>query len=775
LATEGRAGRRACAGRLARWSVLVCCAWLSAATCLASNGSGGRAWTPEDSIGIRYFVPNPSVQDAPGWIRARSASDRPVVYSPKRDYFFYVFFSGDLSTDEIVGEMHVHAVKDVASAITERESSGDAARPPSPLRLVTFRSSSSEVWKAPIFQPKWESDDAILFLGASGKTQSLFRLNVSSGQLTRLTDPKSDVWYWYGLPAPGSTSLLFMSFRDVSWTPLEQYPAAVIAGNELSQLLNPVRTVRDVYTVHKGGTPIRAFTLDRGAIMGPWISPDERWAVVACPPEGPVPERWLGYEVPPKTGIRFVLVNMETGAVREMMDAPIGTVMHAGENLRKPTHAWWSADSKRVVLFNTALPLDPRFGERRSTSYVVDFDVANWIWKPLVPIADRNSGKIVDSEWIEEGKSLRLIGDDARRKHMPDVSFAYINGQWVKQKRTSPPPAPSPVSAPLNDLLRVTLEEGPNDPPRIVAELEGSKLTLTSPDPALEGLARADVRTVEWKEADGKTEQGLLMLPPKKDGDRLPPLVVQGNVSLREFRPDGATFGAFAAQSLVARGIAVLQINIAANSSTALSPREGPFFVQRLDAAVEELVRQGLIDRSKVGLAGFSRSGYATYYIVTHPGRTPVSAAVVFDGITTSYGEYVIQAGLGDAEGTAHYGKQYGNGTFWDNKQGWLDAPAFNVERVRAPVLFATANRKVAAFAALETIGAFRHARRPFEYLMFSDGSHALQRPLERLFATTQALDWMSYWLLGIEPKDDATGRVQRWRMLKDMQPARPQ
>jgi len=43
--------------------------------------------------------------------------------------------------------------------------------------------------------------------------------------------------------------------------------------------------------------------------------------------------------------------------------------------------------------------------------------------------------------------------------------------------------------------------------------------------------------------------------------------------------------------------------------------------VRKLDAAVQSLANSGIVDPSRVGLIGFSRAGYMTYYAVTLQGR----------------------------------------------------------------------------------------------------------------------------------------------------------
>jgi dipeptidyl aminopeptidase/acylaminoacyl peptidase len=165
-----------------------------------------------------------------------------------------------------------------------------------------------------------------------------------------------------------------------------------------------------------------------------------------------------------------------------------------------------------------------------------------------------------------------------------------------------------------------------------------------------------------------------------------------------------------------------------------------------------------------------------TYYAITHPGEITLAAAVDADGATVSYSEYVIQKALFEnSPSVDELERQYGGGTFWQNKSAWLEqAPGFNVDKVRTPTLFAC-NSKISNLYMLETLGAFRLNRRPFEYINFPDGAHQLQRPRQRQASLEASVDWMNFWLQGKEnPRSDRAARNERWRQLRVRQRAIP-
>jgi dienelactone hydrolase len=372
--------------------------------------------------------------------------------------------------------------------------------------------------------------------------------------------------------------------------------------------------------------------------------------------------------------------------------------------------------------------------------------------------------------WLQDGRELLVLHTTADGTPAAGTAYQFGAGAWTGHDFPASVNLPTPPDGVLPGGLTVTLHEGANEPQVMIVSDGHREVALTEPDPALAGVWRALGEHLEWRDPDGATGKGLLFLPREAAAKPALPLVIQISDSLTDeklFRPDGGGMDSgFAAQALVSQGFAVLQMDsVASERAIVLTPREGPAEVERIDAVVDMLAGRGLIDRNRVGLAGFSRSGYATYYAITHPGRTPVAAAAIFDAVTASYGAYVDEEGMGDSLDI--YEMQYGTGTFWQNKAAWMDAPSFNVDRVRAPALF-SATGPSSGWAMLETIGAFRYAKRPFEYRLYPHGSHLLQRPRERLEAMQATVDWMTFWLQARErPGADIDDRYERWRQLR--------
>ena len=58
---------------------------------------------------------------------------------------------------------------------------------------------------------------------------------------------------------------------------------------------------------------------------------------------------------------------------------------------------------------------------------------------------------------------------------------------------------------------------------------------------------------------------------------------------------------------------------------------------------------------------------------------------------------------------------------------------------------------------------------RPFDLYVYPGAYHIKWRPAQLLAAQTRAMDWLDFWLRGVEREEpDEPGRLDRWRALRD-------
>src|SRR5258708_36260080 len=144
-----------------------------------------------------------------------------------------------------------------------------------------------------------------------------------------------------------------------------------------------------------------------------------------------------------------------------------------------------------------------------------------------------------------------------------------------------------------------------------------------------------------------------------------------------------------AARAFASRGIAVLQLDDI-NGPTLGKPNEADVVYECYVSALDLLAEEGLIDRTRVGVIGFSRTGwYALDSLAFHPAMFAV--ATLAEGTNMSFGEFLMSADRGQTsvriEGIME-ARPYGAGML-----RWIErSPGFNIDKIRAPVLFQVHN-----------------------------------------------------------------------------------
>lgn len=749
-------------------AIFIGTSFLASTTAVGGESSAGDAksaaiaWTPRVSVALRYF------------------DSETVNYSPDGSHFFFVSHHDDLKTDSGVFELWVYNVGQVVTSLARRMSA------PSPV-MHFVRSASGNQYtgnvghiRGAIVHPAWEKDGrSIAFKGLddAGILQ-YYLIDIRSMSVRQLTHWTHEV---LNMERRGQTivaNLYIPQARvDVDYRP---HP---ITRAEIEEALTPgvsgERNLPDAwlrtFVVSGDSQPWEILSSDEEFKAPLWFASDGRKVIESRIPHS-IPDAWRMYQgigravgkaVDDGRGDfrQFVLIDAAHGTAKPVFDAPGGTAIGIRNPNRNPSDptALWAEDNVHVVLVNTLLPISSsNTDEVKSTSYVVGLNTDNGKFSAIEPLLSRGTDgasmvKIRNVAWARTGREL-LIEFESDGKATVSKLYTLVGDEWRVAKIGVNVAGSEPKSKSLLPDLSVHLEESLNSAPMMVTSRENYKLPLTPPDPALGAVRYTSEQLFEWQEAGGNRVAGGLLLPEGATGPV--PLVIQVNdgelFDDRYFRPDGVLPQPYAAQSLVARGMAVLNMPIPGSDTPGIgsTSKEFPAMVERIDSAVDALASRGLVDRSRVGLLGFSHSGYATFGAITHPGKVVLSAALIDDAFPGTYAYYLQTAAAG--RGRMGDERRFEGFSFWQNKALWLKLEtSFNVDRVRTPALFATHSESTISYA-LEIRGAFELNRRPLEYLVYPYGGHLLTRPGQRLACLQATADWMDFWLQGRERTDPA-------------------
>jgi dipeptidyl aminopeptidase/acylaminoacyl peptidase len=296
----------------------------------------------------------------------------------------------------------------------------------------------------------------------------------------------------------------------------------------------------------------------------------------------------------------------------------------------------------------------------------------------------------------------------------------------------------------------------------------GEPQRITEWNPEFASLSWGEDRVFQWQGADGTNYEGSYILPPDhKVGQRYPLVVILDATGPTEFTARAYTTSAFPPQALANHGIAVLTTRHRVNEGTAKVPgnmREAYNGMMRAESGIAALAKMGIVDRSRVGLMGFSRTSWLADFIATQSSFSYRAISSCDSGIY-NYASYF----MGDDDYRAAVDPQYGATPFTTEgmKLYRRYAPSFNAHKVRAPVLLQY-HGIAGPVSAMEYLGALRGHNKPVELMWFPDGEHNLVRPTERVASLQANVDWFRFWLKDEEDADPAkAAQYARWRKLR--------
>lgn len=221
-----------------------------------------------------------------------------------------------------------------------------------------------------------------------------------------------------------------------------------------------------------------------------------------------------------------------------------------------------------------------------------------------------------------------------------------------------------------------------------------------------------------------------------------------------------------AGRALAGRGMIVLQVHEP-------DPKGDPSWRDGVDlgldvyvAAIDKLAAEGLVDPKRVGISGYSYSGWLVANAITHAPQRFAAAEIADSdpGTLTGYYEY---AGTPIAR---LYAEAYmGGRPYGDGLKKWLArAPSLQTDKITAPVLFQAAD----PWHLISIWGMYApllDQGKPVELQYIRGGEHNIRKPLELLAHQEMLVDWFDFWLNGHEdPAPGKAAQYGRWHQLRN-------
>jgi dipeptidyl aminopeptidase/acylaminoacyl peptidase len=315
---------------------------------------------------------------------------------------------------------------------------------------------------------------------------------------------------------------------------------------------------------------------------------------------------------------------------------------------------------------------------------------------------------------------------------------------------------------------------------------EGNIRLLTDLNPQLRELNFAPTEMVKWSTAGGMNMSGVLFLPLGYVPGTRYPLVIntKGNDGLFTCDSGYIDDPSFAPQPIATSGIMYLigtrgddwKFQDEIDNRPQGYPGGIGEAVQMMDiwdSAVDALTRRGLIDPSKVGIIGFSRTGWHVEFDLAHA-HTRYAAATAADNVQYSLSEYWLLPGFSAATEQMYGGPPYGKTL--ENWQRY--SISFNLDKIHTPLLMEVMGygthdddqfevpknlaTRYEIFSGLGRLG------KPVEMYYYPDDGHQPEHPKARIASEQRNVDWYRFWLQGFEdPNPLKKNQYERWRALK--------
>ncbi len=356
--------------------------------------------------------------------------------------------------------------------------------------------------------------------------------------------------------------------------------------------------------------------------------------------------------------------------------------------------------------------------------------------------------------------------------------FTEHNGAWTfRSKIPFPMPADCKITSLASDGEHFIGDcQNASTPPKIFSSTvsESQYQTVAQLNPKMNGFSIAPSRTIHWKTATGYDASGLLVLPVGyQEGIRYPLVVQTYPVYEGGFACDSGDSHdpSTAPQPLANVGIMYLLRSRppGAQSDADYYPKgypggvaEAAFQMDLTDSAVKKLSDEGLVDSSKVGLVGFSRSGWYTLFTLANS-KLQYRAATIADGTHYSLGDYWL---FHSDSMLDPFDALYGGPPYGESLINWMKySISFNLDKIHTPLLLETMGNgahydnlntpPIMIARMFEILTAFHRLHRPVELYFYPNEGHQPDHPRARLASLQRNLEWYRFWLQGREPIND--------------------
>jgi dipeptidyl aminopeptidase/acylaminoacyl peptidase len=442
--------------------------------------------------------------------------------------------------------------------------------------------------------------------------------------------------------------------------------------------------------------------------------------------------------------------------------------------------AAWSADGRRLLITDTFLPLhDGEPEQQNDQTHPCLVAVLDAFSKTTDCVVSKVPGQYSTASygpfhlakvlWGGNDQGVSVVFRNTRDSKIEQ--YVMEENRWNLTNQLSTGPAVMFDKLAVEDPVISIKQSFDDDPPTLWATdtYHGRGIQIWDPNPQLSNMSFGKASLFRWTDSAEAHWTGGLVLPVGYLRGKRYPLVIQTHgLWDKMFMTDGVFPTAMAARPLASVGFVVLQIGIVDADQHTGTPREASDAVLGIEAAMDQLTSDGLIDPKRVGITGFSRtSWHVENALVRDPQR--FAAAILADGIDEGYMQYLL---FSDGKDTfrREFERINGGPPFAQALSTWMQSSAsFHLDQVRTPIRI-EAHGPESLLGEWQIYASLRLQQKPVDLLYFHGEQHILQNPSDRMVSQQGAVDWFRFWLQGYEDSDTAKhAQYRRWEHLREM------
>jgi dipeptidyl aminopeptidase/acylaminoacyl peptidase len=298
-------------------------------------------------------------------------------------------------------------------------------------------------------------------------------------------------------------------------------------------------------------------------------------------------------------------------------------------------------------------------------------------------------------------------------------------------------------------------------------------IQLTEPNAWVKrDIALGDQEEITWKSVDGTPVGGVLVKPVGYQPGKRYPLIVA--IHGGPAAADQLGFnGGYGSQVYAGAGYVVLMPNYRASTNYGdkfKTETAGDYFTkgfQDIMTGVDYLIKEGIVDSTKMGALGWSAGGHYSNWIETHTTR--------FKAISSGAGvaNWISMWGQSDTQRLRQW--YVGDKMYWESpteyQNWWKQSPIATIKNAKTPIFIhvVDGDPRVPRPQSEEMHMALSHLGVPTEFWVYPGQSHGIPDVRNQYLKAVAELSWMDYWVRG-------SGKKFAWRdVLSSVESGGPQ